>query len=32
MAGEVDDDKQQDQDDRDDPKHLHPAGCAGIDV
>ena len=29
IAGEMEDDKQHDQDDEDDPKHLHPAWCAG---
>ena len=29
IAGKVQDAKQQDQDNDDDPKHLHPAWCAG---
>lgn len=28
-AGEVQNNKQQDQDEGDDPKHFHPAWCAG---
>jgi uncharacterized protein DUF4198 len=31
-AGEVQDDEQEDQADRDDPKHLHPTWCTGATV
>jgi hypothetical protein len=29
-VGKVQNDKQQDQDEGDDPKDLHPAWCAGV--